>query len=69
MLDEKLPTFYSDPEMSYSPIRKALQLSIMTRRRYKWDLMCERSTVTSSKSFFNALYQIRPYFYGIEDQI
>ena len=41
----------------------------MTRKRYSWDLECERNELTSRQNFFNALYQIRPYFYGMDEQI
>ena len=40
----------------------------MTRRRYSWDLQCERNEQTTRENFLNEIYQIRPYFYGLEKQ-
>lgn len=42
--------------MSYLDIRQSLQLQVMIRRRYFWDLNCEKSADTTRQNFFNALY-------------
>ena len=54
--------------MSYLDIRQQLQFRVMTRKRYSWDLECEKVEETRRDSFFNALYQLRPYFYRMEEQ-
>jgi len=46
--------------------KQNIDLQIMLRRRYSWDIACEKEKSTSSKKFFEALYGIRHYFYDIE---
>ena len=44
--------------------RADLRLNVMTRKRYTWDVECEKNEQTTSKGFFNELNSIRGYFYS-----
>ena len=49
-------------------IRSALQLQVMTRKRYHWDIKCEKDPATSSANFYEQIYQLRSYFYETEER-
>lgn len=46
--------------------RKEIQLNVMTRRRYKWDIYCEKLYYRDPMTFFHELAKIRPYFYSMD---
>ena len=39
----------------------------MTRRRYRWDIYCEKLFDRDYMTFFNEMIKIRPYFYPTSD--
>ena len=47
--------------------RKDIQLNIMTRRRYRWDIYCEKIFDRDYMTFFDEMVKIRPYFYPISE--
>jgi len=57
----------ADEEESNITDREDLLINVMTRKRYSWDIDCERDEATSSQTFYSAVYQLRYYFYGVED--
>ena len=46
-------------------VRQALQMRVMTRKRYKWDIACD----TDVQDFFDDIWQLRRYFYSIDEQL
>ena len=64
---EKFPQYMADDDLSNIEIRSALQIQVMTRKRYSWNLACEKSNQTSSKNFYSAMHDMRYYFYGVEE--
>jgi hypothetical protein len=63
---EKFPQYMADDDLSNIAIRSALQMQVMIRKRYSWSSVCEQDTETSSLTFYNAMHDIRYYFYGEE---
>ena len=57
-----------NPEMSMMNTRNALQMQVMTRKRYSWDIACEKDPATSSANFYEQLKKIRPYFENEDDK-
>lgn len=46
--------------------RLDIKLNLMSRRRYRWDIYCERLFEKQHRAFFEVMSQIRPYFYPLE---
>ena len=42
-------------------------MNILSRKRYKWNLDCEKSESSRSMAFYNELSKIRPYFNDVSD--
>ena len=47
--------------------RKAVELRLLGRKRYRWDVECEAHTLTSSTSFMETLQSISYYFRSQEE--
>lgn len=47
-------------------VRKELNLNIFTRRRYSWDIGCEKLYSRDPQTFFHKVAGIRPYFFSLE---
>ena len=46
--------------------RDDIKLHVMTRKRYRWDMGCEKATVLKSRYFMETLWRVRQYFYPID---
>ena len=67
MMQDKFPKYVDDDSLSRIQIREKLRLEFYSRRRYNWNLTCEKNPKTSSKTFFSAIHDIRYFFYSEED--
>ena len=47
--------------------RKDIDIEVMARKRYKWDINCEKIESTSSDTFFETLLKLRIYFYSTDE--
>ena len=61
MADLPLATRFQERDIYQS--RNEIELDIMLRTRYSWDIQCELEEKTQSASFYWALHGIREYFY------
>jgi len=66
-MQDKFPKYVDDDSLSRIQIRDKLPLQFYSRRRYNWNLTCEKNPKTSSKTFFSAIHDIRYFFYSNED--
>jgi len=46
-------------------VRHVLQMRVMTRKRYRWDIACS----ISPQAYYNELWKLRKYFYSVEEQL
>ena len=68
-MSEKLPASILAENTANLEARQSIPISVFNRRRYVWDINCERSEGTSSTNFYQTLHGIRQYFYSAVQQI
>ena len=66
-MKEDLPDRIYKDNLSNIEERNSLFLTIFNRRRYEWDIMCEKNTATSSDTFYRTLNEMRYYFYSAQE--
>ena len=62
-LDQAVPEFFDKRDYNYMDVRQALQMRVMTRKRYRWDISCDMS----AQDFYEKIWALRKYFYSIDE--
>ena len=66
-LAEKLPIFFNFDGINQIEARKAMDLKMLTRKRYKWDIKCDGQEGKTREDFFKDIQFIRPLFYSVSE--
>ena len=67
-IQEKIPGIQIEGNDDFE-MRKMITIKVMNRKRYVWAIQCEASTGISANIFFQAIYNLRPYFYPIDTML
>ena len=67
-IEERVPNLQTEDNDDFE-LRKMITIKVMNRKRYVWAIQCETTYDISAEIFFQAIYNLRPYFYPIDTML